>query len=358
MANSSRLVVLIPAHNEEGSIAHTVSAVLDQERPADLVVVVPNGCSDRTAEIAREFPVEVLELPRLAHRKSEALNRAWLRYAQDADVVVCLDADTELPPNALGDWEEQMLADGKLGGLSSKFTMQAPDLLSRIQKAEFATWTQTALDRGRTSVLAGTGCAIRGEALRQLVARDDREGPWSYVSATEDFEITYRIRELGYYCAVSPTVRAYTDSMKTVRALWGQRMKWQVGTVKDLMHFGLNRLTLRDWLQQAACVFNVFAKALLVAFWVALIATGSATFIWFWWALPAVFIGLDYVRSRSIPHRDWKDTLLALTFFPMEAFMWLRAAWVAVAWLKALSGSKADLWGAQYAAEGAGNVRF
>lgn len=346
------MVVLIPAHNEEESIGRTISAILDQERPADLVVVIPNGCSDATADVARKFPVEVMELPRLAHRKSEALNRAWETYAREADIVICLDADTELRPNALKDWEAQMIADPALGGLSSKFTMQAPDVLSRIQKAEFATWTQTALDRGSTSVLAGTGCAIRGEALRLLAQRDDREGPWSYDSATEDFELTYRIRELGYYCAVSPTVRAYTDSMKTVKALWGQRMKWQVGTVQDLLAIGVNRLTLRDWFQQAACIFNVLAKALLVAFWIALIVTHSVTFIWFWWLLPVVFISLDYIRSRSIPHRDRTDTLLALSFFPMEAFMWMRAGWTAAAWWKVLSGSQTDLWGAQYRAEG------
>src|SRR5690606_29150871 len=116
------------------------------------------------------------------------------------------------PPNALGDWESQMDADQTIGGSSSKFTMLAPDILSRIQKAEFATWTQTALDRGETTVLAGTGCCIRNSALREIASRDDRDGPWCYTSATEDFELTYRIRELGYRCVVSPTVRAYTDS--------------------------------------------------------------------------------------------------------------------------------------------------
>ena len=349
--SATKLVVLVPAHNEADSIGATLDAILRQDRQADEVVVIANGCSDDTAEVARRYPVTTLELGSLPHRKSQALNIGWERFGKDADVVVCLDADTVLPPNALKDWEAQMLAEPRYGGLSSKFTMQAPDLLSRIQKAEFATWTQTALDRGSTTVLAGTGCAIRGGALRQIAERCDREGPWSYTSATEDFELTYRIRELGYVCAVSPTVRAYTDSMKTVRALWGQRMKWQTGTVQDLMSFGFNRLTARDWLQQAACLFNTFAKALLVVFWTMLFATGMFSFIWFWWALPLVFISLDYVRSRSIPHRDLKDTLIALSFFPMEAFMWLRAAWVAASWWKVITRSQKDLWAAQYKSE-------
>jgi glycosyltransferase involved in cell wall biosynthesis len=140
-----RVVVLVPAYNKAGSIAATLDGLMGQERPADLIVVVPNGCTDATAWEARKYPLTVMELPRLEHRKSEALNRAWAQYAYDADVVVCLDADTVLPPNALAAWEREFAAEegALLGGSSSKFTMQDPGLLSRLQKAEFATWTDT-----------------------------------------------------------------------------------------------------------------------------------------------------------------------------------------------------------------------
>ena len=471
------VAVLIPAHDEAGSIADTIRAVLAQTRLADRVIVIPNGCTDDTATIARSFPVEVMELPALPHRKSQALNTAW-EQVQEYDMIVCLDADTILPPNAIQDWVEEMEKNPTVGGSSSKFTMQQPGILSRLQKAEFATWTQSSLDNGFTTVLAGTGCAVRGEALRRVAAINSLEpeeaawrrrassgratarktatdmlarmgatglltdspgpkpmaqspmgkssdigvttrpvsdsitsnserrpttcetgtpealgpgtlerrtasaaesthiptrpgdasagrvtpagnasiapvvGPWSYQSATEDFTLTYRIRQLGYACQVSPSVRAYTDSMRTVRALWGQRIKWQVGTVEDLLAFGLNRLTWRDWAQQAMCLFNVFSKAFLVWFWAYLTVTGQITFIWFWWVFPLLFVGMEYVRYRSIPHRDKKDLAIALSFFPNEAFQWMRAAWVAASWVTVLSGRKRDLWAAQAKAEG------
>ncbi|MDQ0824648.1 hypothetical protein QFZ60_000821 [Arthrobacter sp. B2I5] len=76
-----RLVVLVPAYNEAGSIGDTLDGLMLQSRPADLVVVIPNGCTDDTAREARKYPVTVMELPRLEHRKSEALNRAWNEHA-------------------------------------------------------------------------------------------------------------------------------------------------------------------------------------------------------------------------------------------------------------------------------------
>lgn len=352
-----RVVALIPAHNEAKSIAVTIEAILDQTRIPDAIVVIPNGCSDNTAEIARRYPVEVLEIPKLRHRKSEALNTAWKMYAEDADVVICLDADTFLPPHAVADWESDMADADDLGGSSSKFTMQGPGLLTRLQKAEFSAWTDTALRKGDTHVLAGTGCAVRGKVLREVAAREDREGPWCYTSATEDFELTYRIRELGYRCQVSPTVRAYTDSMDTIKALWGQRMKWQVGTVEDLLAFGFNRLTMRDWGQQAMGIFGASLKLLwlyvIIGQWV---VTGHINVYWVWWLLPILFIALDVKRALRIPHRDWKDIAIAASFFPNEVFMWLRSAWFTRSWFDVLlskaTGKRPDRWAAQYKAEG------
>jgi biofilm PGA synthesis N-glycosyltransferase PgaC len=352
-----RVVVLVPAYNEAESIGATLDALMVQSCPPNLIVVIPNGCTDSTAEEARKYPVSVLELPRLAHRKSEALNQAWTRYAHDADVVICLDADTVLPPNAIQDWSREFAAEDSqfLGGSSSKFTMQDPSFLSRLQKAEFATWTDVALRRGQTSVLAGTGCAINNNVLRQIAARDDREGPWAYTSQVEDFELTYRIRELGYNCQVSPDVRAYTDSMKTVKALWGQRMKWQVGTIEDLLSLGVNRLTLRDWGQQAMGLLGVLLKALWVAVIVLALSLGVFKFILFWWLIPILFVSLDIKRALRIPHRDWKDIIIAATFFPQELFMWLRSGWFVASWCAVLTTKitrrRIDRWEAQYTAE-------
>lgn len=385
MSHESHVVALIPAYNEESSIAATIEAVLEQERVPDRVVVIPNGCSDDTAAIARRYPVTVLELPRLEHKKSEALNRAWLEFGQQADLVICLDADTVLPPNAVADWEQEFVADARrggcaggahlleegghvppltrrgiralpLGGSSSKFTMRGGDFLTRLQRAEFSRWTDTALRRGWTSVLAGTGAAISGEALRQVADRDDREGPWAYTSQVEDFELTYRIRELGYRCQVSPQVRAYTDSMKTVKALWGQRMKWQVGTIEDLLRIGVNRLTLVDWGQQFSGLFAASARFLWLAVLLALCLVGDIRFQWLWCvALPLFFVGVQVRHAWRIPHRDRTDVLYAFLIVPSETFAWLRAAWFTAAWMQApvamLRGKRKDRWSLQYRAE-------
>src|SRR5438477_431688 len=85
----------------------------------------------------------------------------WASAAEGADIAVCMDADTTLGPLALADWEQEFDEDRVLGGCSAKFTMIAGEgmtwfekLLVRLQRAEFAKWTDLSLKRGRrTSVL-------------------------------------------------------------------------------------------------------------------------------------------------------------------------------------------------------------
>lgn len=351
-----KITALIPAYNEESSIAATIESVLAQSRVPDQIIIIPNGCTDSTADIAKMYPVTVLDLPRLEHKKSEALNVAWNKYAQDSDLVISMDADTVFPANAVADWEKEFAGNRNLGGSTSKFTIQGPGLLTRMQKSEFSAGIDACLRKGTTTVLAGAGACFDGEILRSIASRDDRVGPWSYASQVEDFELTYRIRELGYRCQVSPEVRAYTDSMKDLSSLWNQRMKWQAGTIEDLLFIGINKLTFSSWMQQFGAVINVALKALWITILVSSIAFGFFSIVWIWWLLPLLSIALEYKRCLRIPHRDRKDVLLALSFFPAELFTWMKAGWVAKSWFIVLrtkiTNKRTDLWDAQYTAEG------
>ncbi|NUR30275.1 MAG: glycosyltransferase [Catenulispora sp.] len=88
--------VVIPAHNESA----VISACLTELHPAVLdgrleVVVVANGCTDDTADVARRFAgVRVLELAEgskvLALRAGDKAVRALPRIYLDADVVLPL----------------------------------------------------------------------------------------------------------------------------------------------------------------------------------------------------------------------------------------------------------------------------
>ena len=361
------VVALIPAHNEEESIKATIGSLLVQTRVPNKIVVIANNCDldDRTHEYASSFPeVTAIEVsfPERTHCKSRALNLAWSKNASDADIVVCIDADTELPSNAIEDWMGEFYADPRLGGSSSKFTMLGNKLIVQVQRAEFAKWTDTSLRRGWTSVLAGTGCAIRGDTLRLAAASSNNtDGPWCYTSLVEDFELTYRIRNAGYLCHVSPTVRAYTDAMDTATALWSQRMKWQVGTVSDLTAIGFNRMTALDWGQQALGLFQAFIRFGLVLFTLSAIAMQVFVWNWYWLLFPVFFALAELPFAWRIPHKTWRDITTAAWLMPQELFAYMRASWFVAAWIETIqsrrSNTKKDWWAIQSISEAKGVLK-
>jgi glycosyltransferase involved in cell wall biosynthesis len=86
----ARVVAVVPARNEEGTVAVTTKALLGI-RGIDEVLVVADGCADRTAEEARAAGARVL-VGRRAMGKGGAIEAA-LGRGLSADVVLLVDAD-------------------------------------------------------------------------------------------------------------------------------------------------------------------------------------------------------------------------------------------------------------------------
>jgi Glycosyl transferase family 2 len=94
-----QLSVVIPAHNEETAIARLLRSLLECATPGEFdIVVVCNGCTDRTSEIARFFGPDVrvveMELPskQLALARGDAEARCFPRFYVDADVELSTSA--------------------------------------------------------------------------------------------------------------------------------------------------------------------------------------------------------------------------------------------------------------------------
>ena len=91
-----QISVIVPVLNEEQSIAVTLEALLPLA-PYE-IIIVDGGSSDRTREIAGEFPVKIISSER-------GRGRQMNRGAREAsgDVLLFLHADTRLPTSALND---------------------------------------------------------------------------------------------------------------------------------------------------------------------------------------------------------------------------------------------------------------
>src|SRR4051812_32206398 len=242
----AKIVAVIPAHNEEATIARTVQALLDQTRRPDRVIVVADNCSDRTVEIARGFGrrVTVVETVGNKDRKVGALTAAWQEYvAYGYDYFLGVDADTVLAPESLADLETELERNPKVGGVMARYTFDLAEgrtrfsrLLVRMQRMEFSSWTLDILRRNRnTYVLGGQATLFRVEALHQVVDEERRLSPWDPEAQVEDMELTWALNGRNWATKVSETARAYAGPMVTPKSLWAQRRKWDEGMIRLLL---------------------------------------------------------------------------------------------------------------------------
>lgn len=93
------LSIVVPAHNESSVIARALSQWVGNPASDDIrVVVVCNGCTDDTANVARRFGPTVNVVESDIARKTNALNLGdqiadvFPRIYADADIVITIDA--------------------------------------------------------------------------------------------------------------------------------------------------------------------------------------------------------------------------------------------------------------------------
>jgi glycosyltransferase involved in cell wall biosynthesis len=96
----SRTLVFIPAWNEEENLPDVLDGLREQLPDVD-VLVVDDGSTDRTAEVAREHGAEVLSLG--TNRGLRIGIAAGYRWALDHEYAFCgrVDADGQHPPEEL-----------------------------------------------------------------------------------------------------------------------------------------------------------------------------------------------------------------------------------------------------------------
>jgi poly-beta-1,6-N-acetyl-D-glucosamine synthase len=351
-ASNRRIVVLIPAHNEEAQLGLALESVLRQSRPVDRIIVVSDNSTDRTIQIARRRAhrgVEVIETVNNTHRKAGALNQVltWLLPSLSwNDAILEMDADTMLTRRYVERAETRLT--GKVGAVGPAYTGR-PDggLLGVLQRNEYARLNrQIARRRGRTLVLSGTATLASVKALRSVLhgrqtgrlPNGPDWGVYNPTTGTEDYELTLCLRRLGYRPLTPANCGVITDVMDTLTKWHGQRVRWYWGAMTNLRQHGLNRITAPYFASIAATFAGIGLTISYLGLLLAtIVLTGSIAFEPVW-LLPTLVIIAE--RVWTVRHQGARGMLVAALFLPELAYDWLRqAVWIHAA-LNAVSGAE------------------
>lgn len=131
-----KISIVIPTYNEEKNIKSCLASIFNQDYPHSClqVIIVDNYSTDRTVEIARQFPVEICFDQT---RNSLYLKMIGLRKSK-GEYFICLDADCRLIGN---DWFNTMLIPHEDEDIVGSFTDIIPDPKDPVISQYFASFS-------------------------------------------------------------------------------------------------------------------------------------------------------------------------------------------------------------------------
>ncbi len=325
-----KFAFVVPAHDEQASIAGTVASLMAVDYPPELrrTFVVADNCSDRTGAVARAAGATVIDRDDPEHPgKGAALDYAFNRIlaTTDVDAVVVVDADTVGSPNLLTAFAARVLAGAHAVQAEYGVRNVEASWRTRLMTVALAMFHRT---RSSARSRFGLSVGLRGNGMcftRQLLTQCPHEA----YGLVEDLEYGIKIGLAGYRVAYAGEAFVLGEMVSSGKAAVSQRRRWEHGRA-DLARTLLGPLVRRALARRSLMLLDlaidlaipplsyiVLAVAAGLAVDGALsLRLGSPTLGLYLWAVSA-FALLLYV-ARGLQHSNlglWR-ALGALAYAP------------------------------------------
>jgi cellulose synthase/poly-beta-1,6-N-acetylglucosamine synthase-like glycosyltransferase len=234
---SQRVAVLIPAHDEETTIARTLRSIAPQLGPADRLLVVADNCSDQTEQIARDEGAEAIrrENPEL-RGKGYALDYGVRHLEKDPpDVVIIIDADCVVESGSVAVLAAMAQASG--APVQALYLMRAPEGAGlRVRIAEFAWLIKNKVRplglrrMGLPCQLMGTGMAFPWACLQRITLATGH--------ITEDLKLGIDLARRGSPPRFWAAALVSSEFPTSSEGVHSQRTRWEHGHLQSILSDG------------------------------------------------------------------------------------------------------------------------
>ena len=224
------VTAVIPAYNEEKTIAATVKSVLAADYEKLDVIVVDDGSKDKTYQILkREFGdnPRVKIITKENGGKHSALNEGIA--AARSDYLLLIDADTIIAPDCVKLMVSHF-TDKRVAAVSGNTRVgNVHNLITRFQRVEYIrdfNLIKNGMSRfNAMAVVPGALGMWRKSAVVEC-------GCFSPDTLGEDRDLTMALLDRGYKAVFEPLAFSETESPDTLRGFVRQRFRWTYSTLQ------------------------------------------------------------------------------------------------------------------------------
>ncbi|WP_407375361.1 response regulator [Methanobrevibacter sp.] len=262
------VTLIVPAHNEEHTIADTATSLasIDYYYNGEVnfeLIVCNDGSEDRTGEVLEglkeKFPhLKIITRvpPRSGKGKGFVLNDAL--EISKGEVVAVFDADARVDPDFLN-IIIPYLNDPEVQGVQSRIKMYNKDenwltYMQHVELAGFGNIVRAKDILGKAGFLGGNGQLVKKDAIYG-------GGGWDGFAITEDLNLSVKLMIEGYAIRYCGDTWVYQEAVPTWRQLFRQRARWAIGNFETLFIYGVKII------RSPMPVFRMFGVLEHVAFY-------------------------------------------------------------------------------------------
>jgi poly-beta-1,6 N-acetyl-D-glucosamine synthase len=223
--------VIVPAYNEEKAIGKTIESLLNLSYDNKEVIVVDDGSTDKTLEVAKQYAKEnyVKVATKPNGGKWDALNTGIKRAK--GEFIICIDADTLLDRDAVQHLIKHFI-DPKIGAVAGNVKVgNRRGILTKLQALEYIVGInlhrRSEANLENVTVVPGPIGAFRASIFKEV-------GLFEGDTFAEDADITFRILKAGYKTVFEARAFGFTEAPKSMTGLAKQRYRWYRGSLQVL----------------------------------------------------------------------------------------------------------------------------
>ncbi len=268
-----KVSLYIPCFNAEKNIEKCIESVLRQTYPLDEILVIDDGCTDKTIEKASKYSIEILknkENKGLAFSRNKGVLKAKNGFVASIDADVILDK--KWLENLMKDFTSDKIV-GTCGNLEEHYKEKTADLWRLIHMKQ--NWGKKKIINPK--FLFGSNCVFRKKAIKDIGLYNIR-----YKTNYEDVNMSHRLKAKGYKLVYEPKAKAIhlkQDSIISVLkgswnwtlfsyspsdSLWGiflrfftDAYKSLIYSIEDIMHLRFKLIFIDILVFPSHVIFNL-----------------------------------------------------------------------------------------------------
>jgi len=255
---SLRFAAVIPAHNEEESIAGTVQSILDAGIPPEDVYVLLNGCTDKTAEEVKKCRVKICG----EHRHVEPVTETNHIRGKEETIkfaihglglfwkythVCFFDADTLIDREYFRVTKERIRSDPSIDIVCGRPRSLPQNWLTAHRAVQYSTFHRLhkSAQEKFSGILVVPGCA------GTYSTRSLRKIDWSSDTRIGDMDATIQANNMKMKIAFEPRAIVKTQDPSTLRGYTNQLYwRWNRGLWMNMRKHGVlwkGPLSMMNW---------------------------------------------------------------------------------------------------------------